>query len=460
MSSPDQALIALHRFGLGARPGALARVAANPRGSVLDQLGQTTALPANTLAASDKAIRTARLDELQRQDEQKRLAGEAAAMDSPGAKPKLQSRPLAQTIYLEEATARFTALATTDTPLIERLALFWTNHFAIAINKAPVLRASAGAFEREAIRPHIFGRFADMLRAASQHPAMLVYLDNFQSIGPNSRAGERNQRGLNENLAREILELHTLGVDGGYTQEDVTSFARILTGWTMVAPGDDDFFGGRFTFSPARHEPGAQSLRGKRYDQANVEQGVAALDDLARHPSTARHIARKLARHFISDAPPQRLVQELQDTFVSTGGDLLAVTGALLKAPEAWSAPLTKIRSPQLFLAALARAGQRRPETPGLLNQLNLLGQPLWQPPGPNGFPDAEDAWASPEGMVVRMDVAMQWARLNATLDPNALTEEILGKAATRETREAVARAGSRAQGLAILFMSPEFQRC
>ncbi len=460
MSSPDQALVALHRFGLGASAGALARIAANPRASVLDQLGQNTGLPGSNLPTSDAAIRTARMDELERQDERKRLAVQPAAMDEPDAKAKPQSRPVAQTIYLDEATARFSAFATTQTPLIERLALFWSNHFAVAINKAPVVRASAGAFEREAIRPFIFGRFADMLRAASQHPAMLVYLDNYQSIGPDSRAGERNQRGLNENLAREILELHTLGVDGGYAQEDVTSFARILTGWTMVAPGDDGFFGGRFTFSPTRHEPGPQMLLGKRYEQTGVEQGVAALDDLARHPSTARHIARKLARHFISDDPPQRLVQELQDTFASTGGDLLAVTGALLKAPESWSAPLAKIRSPQLFLAALARAAQRRPETPALLNQLNLLGQPLWQPAGPNGHPDVEDAWASPEGMVVRMDIAMQWARFNATLDPNALTEQILGKAATRETREAVARAGSRAQGLAILFMSPEFQRC
>jgi uncharacterized protein (DUF1800 family) len=299
-----------------------------------------------------------------------------------------------------------------------------------------------------------------MLRAVAQHPTMLVYLDNFQSIGPESRAGQRNKRGLNENLAREILELHTLGVDGGYTQDDVTSFARILTGWTMVPPGEDDIFGGRFTFSTLRHEPGAQTLLGKFYAQAGVEQGVAALDDLARHPSTARHIARKLARHFIGDDPPQKLVQNLQDVFTSTSGDLLAVTRALASAPEAWSARLAKIRSPQLYVAALSRAAPRKPQTPALMNQLNLMGQPLWQPPGPNGHPDIEGAWASPEGMVTRMDIAAQWARLNGSLDPNALVEQTIGAAASRDTREAVARAGSRAQGLAILFMSPEFQRC
>lgn len=454
MSSPDQALIALHRFGLGASPGELARVAADPRAAVLDQLGRSTALPASGLIASDAAMRAARMGELER------LAARPPAMETPDAQPKPQDRPVAQTLFLDEAAARFSAFATTRTPLVERLALFWTNHFAVSVNKAPILRASAGAFEREAIRPFIFARFADMLRAVAQHPAMLVYLDNVQSIGPNSRAGERNQRGLNENLAREILELHTLGVDGGYKQEDVTAFARILTGWAMAPPGDDPVNGGRFTFFPARHEPGPHRLMGKRYEQTGQDQGLAALDDLARHPATARHIARKLARHFIADNPPQRLVQELQATFASTGGDLLAVTRALLKSPEAWSAPLTKMRSPQLFLAALSRAVPRRPETPGLVNQLNLMGQPLWLPPGPNGHPDVEDAWASPEGMVTRMDLAMQWARMNAGLDPDALAANMLGQAVTNDTHDAVARAGSRAQGLAILFMSPEFQRC
>jgi uncharacterized protein (DUF1800 family) len=456
MSSPDPALVATNRFGLGAGPGELARASAHPRAFVLDQLSRTTGLPADGLPPSDRAMRETRRAELQRQDEQK-LA--AAATSSTDAKPQ-QQQPLQQILYRDEAAARFAAFAASETPFIERLALFWSNHFAVAINKAPVVRASAGAFEREAIRPFMLGRFGDMLRAVAQHPTMLVYLDNFQSIGPDSRAGQRNKRGLNENLAREILELHTLGVDGGYTQDDVTSFARILTGWTMVPPGEDDIFGGRFTFSTLRHEPGAQTLLGKSYAQAGVEQGFAALDDLARHPSTARHIARKLARHFIGDDPPQKLVQNLQDVFTSTRGDLLAVTRALASAPEAWSAPLAKIRSPHLYVAALSRATPRRPSTPALMNQLNLMGQPLWQPPGPNGHPDIEGAWASPEGMVTRMDIAAQWARLNGSLDPNALVEQTIGAAASRDMREAVARAGSRAQGLAILFMSPEFQRC
>jgi uncharacterized protein (DUF1800 family) len=412
------------------------------------------------LPASDKAIRMAQLAELDRQDERQRLALQQASMEAGAPAQKPQPPAPEQQIYRDEAAARFAAFATTEAPLLERLALFWANHFAVAVNKAPVLRASAGAFEREAIRPFMLGRFGDMLRAAAQHPAMLVYLDSFQSIGPNSRAGRRNQRGLNENLAREILELHTLGVGGGYAQDDVTSFAQILTGWTMVAPADDGLYGGRFTFSPVRHEPGAQTLLGKTYDQTGVEQGVAALADLALHPATARHIARKLARHFVSDDPPPTLVQRLQDTFLSTQGDLLAVTRALIAAPESWSTPLMKMRSPQLFLAAMTRAAQRRPEAPAMLNQLNLMGQPLWQPPGPNGFPDVEAAWASPEGMVLRLDIAMQWARLNGALDPNALLEQTLGGGASRETRDAVARAGSRQQGLALLFMSPEFQRC
>ena len=191
-----------------------------------------------------------------------------------------------------------------------RLVMFWSNHFCVSANKGPV-RGMAGAYEREAIRPHVLGRFVDMLLAVERHPAMLVYLDNHVSIGPNSRAGLNRGLGLNENLAREILELHTLGVGGGYTQEDVTNLARILTGWTVANLANPVGEPGRFFFAPARHEPGAWTVLGKRYGEAGMAAGEAVLRDLARHPATARHIARKLARHFVSAEPPAALVARL-----------------------------------------------------------------------------------------------------------------------------------------------------
>ena len=198
----------------------------------------------------------------------------------------------------------------------------------------------AGSFEREAIRPHVLGRFGDMLVAVEQHPAMLFFLDNEQSLGPSSRAGINRHRGLNENLAREIMELHTLGVNGGYTQDDVTSFARVITGWTFAGRQGVLGAAGSFVFNANAHEPGAQRVLGKIYEANGVAQGEAVLADIACHPSTATFISTKLARHFVADDPPPALVAKLQDIFVRTDGDLRLLANALIDADEAWTAPL------------------------------------------------------------------------------------------------------------------------
>ena len=198
-----------------------------------------------------------------------------------------------------------------DCGFAERLVVFWSNHFCISANKGGLARMWAGSFEREAIRPHVFGRFADMLKAVEQHPAMLFFLDNQQSLGPDSRAGQNRKRGLNENLAREIMELHTLGVGGGYTQDDVTSLARIITGWTFAGRQGQLGAPGTFVFNANAHQPGPQRLLGKIYEDNGLAQGEAALADIARHPSTAKFIATKFARHFVADDPPPALVARL-----------------------------------------------------------------------------------------------------------------------------------------------------
>lgn len=493
-------LIALNRFGLGARPGDPDRISADPRDSVLRQLALRDAavLPATSLASSESALRKNRLHELAQEAERDRnrpaggasavlaaarpaqsappamayAAGQAPALPAavaaspaeaqgkaPAPAPARTEPPVQQVLFRAEAASRFAWWASTEAPFVERLAQFWSSHFCVSAAKGGHLRSSCGAYEREAIRPHVLGRFADMLKAVETHPAMLIYLDNQSSIGPNSRNGRNSRRGLNENLAREILELHTLGVDGGYAQADVTALSCIITGWTVTSVDDDLLHGGRFTYAPARHEPGAHRLLDVAYAESGLDQGLAALDALARHPSTARHVARKLARHFVADDPPPALVQRLEARFRETDGDLAEVSRALVTAPEAWSTPLAKIRPPVEIVAAASRATGRVPEVQQGLGWLNALGQPLWQPPGPNGWPETVDAWASPEGMATRLDLAAQWGRLSGALNPRDLLDQTLGAAASRETRQAVGRAESRPQGLALLFMSPEFQR-
>jgi uncharacterized protein (DUF1800 family) len=381
------------------------------------------------------------------------------AMQPP--KPPQQPLNVIQKTFRAEALARLQRAVQADCGITERLVAFWSNHFCISASKGELARMWAGAFEREAIRPHVLGRFADMLKAVEQHPAMLFFLDNQQSLGPDSRAGLNRKRGLNENLAREIMELHTLGVGGGYTQDDVTSLARIITGWTFVGRQGKLGVPGSFAFNANAHQPGPQQLLGKTYQDNGVAQGEAALADIARHPSTAKFIATKFVRHFVADDPPPALVAQIETVFRKTDGDLKAMTLALVDADAAWSAPMSKIRSPYEFLVAGGRLLARVPEDPGpYLNALGALGQPLWTPAGPNGFADTNAAWAAPEGMKLRLDISAQLAsRIGNTIDPRELLDEVAADAASAETRRAIERAETRQQALALLLMSPEFQR-
>ena len=242
------------------------------------------------------------------------------------AKPAPQPPNVIQKTFRTEALARIQRAVIADCGFVERLVAFWSNHFCISASKGGLARMWAGSFEREAIRPFVFGRFADMLKAVEQHPAMLFFLDNQQSLGPDFRAGINRNRGLNENLAREIMELHTLGVDGGYTQEDVTSLARVITGWTYAGRQGALGTPGTFVFNANAHQPGPQRVLGKIYEPNGVAQGEAVLADLARHPSTAKFVATKFVRHFVADDPPPALVAKLQDVFTKTDGDLKAMT--------------------------------------------------------------------------------------------------------------------------------------
>jgi uncharacterized protein (DUF1800 family) len=489
-----EAALALHRFGLGPRAGAIARLASDPRGALLAELDRpgagaiddpdllTSAEAAQAGRDYRQVRKAARLAERITRDAEQQAARQAArnipkgpdmssgphmdpgaAMKStPDVKPAAARDPgpaIPQEILLEEAKARFAAAAGADIGFAERLVWFWSNHFCISAAKGGGVAQLAGAYEREAIRPHVLGRFADMLLAVESHPAMLHYLDNARSIGPESMAGRNRGKGLNENLAREILELHTLGVRTVYSQADVTRFADVITGWTIVPPRPELPHAGEFTFNARMHEPAAEKVIGRDYPDTGFEQGRAVLQALARHPATARHVATKLARHFVADDPPLALVGKLTKRFLETDGDLKEMARTLVAAPESWAAAPRKLKRPGEWIIGMLRAADSHPpDIRPIMQAQNLLGEPLWRPPAPNGFADQEAAWI--DGMAQRLDIASQAARrFGNEIDPKAALDATLGPLASAETRQTINRAESRPQALALLFMAPEFQR-
>ena len=311
--------------------------------------------------------------------------------------------------------ARTASALQTSTPFVERLVHFWANHFAVSVDKLLVI-GLAGGFEADAIRPHVLGRFQDLLLAAVRHPAMLLYLDQARSTGANSMLARRASmpqeggRGLNENLAREILELHTLGVRTGYTQNDVTELARALTGWTL--PGEQALGGGQstFRFIQAMHEPGTRRVLGRDYPDSGEQQANAILRDLAMAPQTARHIATKLASHFVADEPPPALVQRLSDTYLRTQGDLSSVYRELASSPETWAQRKGKFKAPWDWTISSLRALGRREIAPTqVTNLMNQMGQPVWRPGSPAGFADLDATWAAPDALLRRVEVAQRF---------------------------------------------------
>jgi uncharacterized protein (DUF1800 family) len=433
------ALVAVTRFGYAPKPGQLATIGSDPRGWVLRQLDIQPALLG--LGMPDAASEVAAM-----------LQGRQDKSDD-GRKAENQR---VRAVYFDEVQARHSAAMTSDAPLLERLTRFWSNHFTVSCVR-PEIHGFAGAFEREAIRPHVTGNFVDMLLAAERHPAMLFYLDQVTSVGPNSPVGQRQNKGLNENLAREMLELHTLGVDGGYTQDDVEALARILTGWSIARLRDPDT--GMFRFYPTLHEPGPQTLLGKTYAEEGADQSDIALRDLAAHPATAKHIALKLARHFIADNPPPDAVARIAHVFQKTGGDLKRVTAAVVHEDAAWK-PFTKVRTPEELLIAASCVTGFAPPTPFLVQTLHVLDQQPFFAPQPSGWPDEAKDWVGPESVLHRADCCQSFAaRLPNLPDPIVLADAVFGETLPDETAQAIKHAASRREGLALLMASPEFQR-
>lgn len=472
--------IALNRFGLGARPDETPPD--DPKRWLKAQLERfeprpqaLADLPSRTEIADGLAEYLQDIRGMARQQRQAQPATDKAMPGDDVLKSARQFvRRTARDQYLVEVGARTRAALVSEAPFVERLVHFWANHFAVSADKLTVI-GLAGMLEFEAIRPHVLGRFSDMLMAVEQHPAMLLYLDQAQSVGPNSPIGSRvaargkRQIGLNENLAREILELHTLGVRTGYSQADVTEFARAMTGWTVAGLGRGPgarIAGvagepGQFVFADRLHEPGARTIMGRSYAQAGEAQARAVLADLAVHPATARHIATKLARHFVADDPPPVLVDRLSAAFLKSSGDLPSVYMTLIEAPEAWNPRPAKFKTPwEWGVSALRAVGTRTVQDQGAVAMMTQLGQPVWRPGSPAGFDDIAASWAGPDALIRRVEVAERVAARTAdALDARALALRLLPGALSTDTTEALARADSPGQGLALLLVSPEFLR-
>ena len=466
--------IAWNRFGLGARGDAVPP--ADPKRWLIDQFDRWNPRPpalagVAPTGVAGQAVAQARSELRMVRQERRAAMTDAAAMPMAADPPDnraAQVRRGVRQFYLDGVAARTAAAVASDTPFVERLTHFWSNHFAVSADKLEVTGLAA-AFEFDAIRPHVLGRFHDLLLAVEHHPAMLLYLDQAQSVGPDSPFGQRRmggRAGLNENLSREILELHTLGVRTGYAQADVTELARALTGWTVAGLGRGGprivrGQPGEAVFAPALHQPGARQILGKRYAGGGAGQSAAVLADLAVHPATAKHIATKLVRHFIADDPPPAAVARVEQTFLSSRGDLPTVYRALIAASEGWTTAPAKFRTPWEWTVATLRAiDAPATEGRGLVNLFAQLGQPIWRPGQPIGFDDIAASWAGPDALMRRVEAAERLVgRLREPPDPRALATRLFPDSLAPATAAAIARAESPAQGLALLFVAPQFLR-
>jgi len=454
-----EAAVAVTRFGLGARAGEIDRARIDPHAYLASQIRPqgadptqdappTTAQREKEYAAFKEARKLEKEDSGNKTDDTVKMARRVLRNDAAG-----------------DFLARTQLAVTTPNAFRERWALFWANHFTVSAAKNQAA-ALVGPFENEAIRPHVFGRFEDLLVASSTHPAMLHYLDQVGSVGPDSPVAQGRQStgkraGLNENLAREILELHTVGVEAGYTQADVTEFARAMTGWGVDGLDGDPERAGEFKFHERMHEPGARMIMGRRYPDGGEDQARAVMRDLAASPHTAHHVSIKLARHFVADDPSPILVERLRRSYLDTGGNLSALAHTLVVSPEAWDPTPQKFKTPYEFLVSAWRATEVTPRDMGAMSAaLTSMGQKPFAPPSPKGWAEEAQEWCAPDAIVKRMNWSEGFSPTACgDRDPMRLADNALGARLTPLVARAISRAETRGEGLSILLMSPEFQR-
>ena len=443
--------IAVTRFGLGARKGEIEAASHAPKDWLLRQLK-----PNNSSHAAFKDLKPSHeIYSFSRKykTERKKLDGDALVKASSD-----YGKAVRQNFYAE-IKARSLYAAQTDAPFHERLTRFWSNHFSVSARNRNT-RLFPGAYEREAIRPRILGSFYELAVSAIFHPAMIVFLDNDGSVGPNSPRGKRNNIGLNENLAREALELHTVTPAADYSQADVTEFAKALTGWRIERRDNDGRKQGHITFHKNSHEPGTREVLGKRYKEKEAKQALAILKDLCARPETAQNVAHKLAAHLVSDEPPKALVAALKEEYLKTNGDLSALYKTLISSPLAWEPAAQKVKSPEeLILSAARLIGFENVISKRPRDTYDSLAQLPFTAPTPEGWPDKARDWLGPDALLKRVEWANELASHMPNTDGRAFLKSALGARLSPETLQAVARAESGQQAFAMALLSPEFQR-
>ncbi len=448
MISKD-AFIAANRFGLGPRPRELETINKNPREWLRNQISKTPTLP------TELRNITPAIDVFKKYIAARKLKGKDA---------KKMSRKSMRQGYVNDVYSRSLVMIRSDQPFAERMVRFWSNHFTVSGSGRKVVGPMSVSYETDVIRPHIFSNFEDMLLDVVQHPAMLMYLDNHISAGPNSHLGQKRKRGLNENLAREIMELHTLGVNGGYTQKDVTEFAKILTGWSidgMYRKAPPSNYKSGFQFKPWLHEPGPKTILNRPYQDMGQAEGMDALRFLAHHPSTAKFIATKLVRHFVSDIPPASAIAKIEKVFIASKGNLAKVSHALIDLQDIWQSPISKIKQPyELMISAFRALGIDQPKRGQVLKSFRDLQQMPFQAGSPAGWSDLAEDWLTPEALMHRIE----WTRALAaqvprSLNPQKLFAATIAAAASPETKLWIDRAPSGEEAIALILASPEFQR-
>lgn len=530
--SRREAAVAVNRFGLGARPGEMDAAASNPKRWLLEQLEGPYVEPAEF----NGFLTTAQHREnyyyryvplgpgLRASQAKAEKDGDTAKFEKLALDIRRMLRGYVTWVaesFLLEYGARTNVAMTTDKPFRERMVRFWSNHLVVPAIKQQT-DVVCGAYEREVVRPHVTGKFADMLMASSKNPAMLVFLDNHVSVGANSVYGKASSKGLNENLAREILELHTMGVEGGYAQPDVIELAKAITGWTSYPAFEHPEYlkpekrgpkVGGFEYQADWHEPGARTVAGKTYKEGGVEQGEAILNDLARHPSTARFLATKLARHFIGDDPPRDLVERLAKVYLANDTSLAEMTRALVETPEAWSEAQSKVKQPEEYAISCYRAlglklGTERVPPIGAYSfdtydpnanlwvwladdpysalpdknpaqfkdkpyhalgseialfygDVEAMGQSPWNAPGPQGWYDRWTDWSGADSMLKRVEWSLSLAgrHFDKTPDARRFLSGCLGELASGDLTTSVSRAATAEQGVGLALASPDFQR-
>lgn len=468
-SADKTSIIAATRFGLGMGPKDLDAMGGDPKGWLLGQVDASNYKVAGDAAGGDETARRIEIAVKTRAGE-KSIRRELAAPDL--AKDKAaelttrledardNARRQFREIYIGDLKQMIDGGIAAKAPMQERLVRFWANHFAIGVG--PYSNWIAPRLIEEAIRPNLLGSFSAMLIAVTRHPAMLYFLSNNVSVGPQSPAGLRRKKGLNENLGRELLELHTLGVDGGYTQADVIAMAKALTGWTVAENPEDANFG-KFVFQANAHEPGPVKMLDGVYRESDETQATEMLHALAVHPSTAKHLSRKLAQHFIADNPSDGDIASLAHVYRETDGDLAALYAALIELDAPWDNAFSKIKQPWDYVISSLRVLdiQTNPKFVALIDRyLIAMGQPAFTAPGPQGWYDTAADWSDPSSFKERIIWASNAAHLKAEdSDPTEVATRSFGPFLKSDTLMAVQHAESREDALTLLVASPEFQR-